>query len=236
MSAPAGWHLQPDGRERWWDGQQWTEHFRDPVTATPGETQVLGTTGYDTPATPTAGYGAPGTGYGTPGGQWPPQEKKGMSGTAKGCLIAAVVTVVLLVAAVVVGGIFFFRAVDETVDQVQSAIPSNLPTGLPTDLPSAGGDPVTVTLGDGFELPNVTVADGWSLQDQGGIGSTVEGMRATLTGGLDVPTAFSMSFAGGAETLCTASPQDGAQTVEVSCIPIFGDVADGAEVTVTPAF
>ena len=60
MSAPAGWHPQPDGRERWWDGQQWTEHFRDPATdaPTPGETQVLGTTastGYDTPGTQASG-------------------------------------------------------------------------------------------------------------------------------------------------------------------------------------
>lgn len=26
--APAGWHPQPDGRERYWDGQQWTDQFR----------------------------------------------------------------------------------------------------------------------------------------------------------------------------------------------------------------
>ena len=30
MSAPAGWHRQADGRERFWDGQQWTDQFRDP--------------------------------------------------------------------------------------------------------------------------------------------------------------------------------------------------------------
>ena len=27
MSTPAGWYPQPDGRERWWDGYQWTEDF-----------------------------------------------------------------------------------------------------------------------------------------------------------------------------------------------------------------
>lgn len=26
-TTPAGWHPQPDGRQRYWDGQQWTEHF-----------------------------------------------------------------------------------------------------------------------------------------------------------------------------------------------------------------
>jgi hypothetical protein len=27
MSSPAGWYLQPDGQQRYWDGEQWTEHF-----------------------------------------------------------------------------------------------------------------------------------------------------------------------------------------------------------------
>jgi len=35
MSAPPGWHLQPDGRERWWDGQQWTEQYRSPLSEDP---------------------------------------------------------------------------------------------------------------------------------------------------------------------------------------------------------
>ena len=42
MSAPPGWHLQPDGRERWWDGQQWTDQYRAPLptdpTAPPADT------------------------------------------------------------------------------------------------------------------------------------------------------------------------------------------------------
>lgn len=221
MTTPAGWYDDGSGRLRWWDGQQWTEHFRDPVAA-------------PAPVTPPP-YGDPnaagGTGYGTPGAPWPPPQKKGMSGGAKGCLIAAVVLVVLLVVGVVVAVVLFARTASNTVDDIRSAIPTN----LPTDLPSAGGDPVTVTVGDGFELPNVTVAAGWSLQDQGGIGKTVEGMTATFTGAGDLPTAFTMSFDGGEETVCTASP-DGGQTATVSCIPVFGDVADGAEVTITPTF
>ena len=27
MSSPAGWYPQPDGQQRYWDGQQWTEKF-----------------------------------------------------------------------------------------------------------------------------------------------------------------------------------------------------------------
>ena len=27
-AAPPGWYPQPDGRERWWDGTEWTPHER----------------------------------------------------------------------------------------------------------------------------------------------------------------------------------------------------------------
>jgi hypothetical protein len=42
VSTPAGWYPQPDGQQRYWDGQQWTENFAPgaaPVTtpATGGE-------------------------------------------------------------------------------------------------------------------------------------------------------------------------------------------------------
>lgn len=33
MSAPAGWHPQEDGRERYWDGTQWTDQYRAPGAA-----------------------------------------------------------------------------------------------------------------------------------------------------------------------------------------------------------
>ena len=35
MSAPAGWHLQPDGQERYWDGTRWTDEFRAPLPSDP---------------------------------------------------------------------------------------------------------------------------------------------------------------------------------------------------------
>jgi hypothetical protein len=34
--APAGWYPQPDGTQRYWDGQQWTDH-NAPMTAQPAE-------------------------------------------------------------------------------------------------------------------------------------------------------------------------------------------------------
>jgi hypothetical protein len=33
MSSPAGWYPQPDGQQRYWDGQQWTENFAPGATA-----------------------------------------------------------------------------------------------------------------------------------------------------------------------------------------------------------
>ncbi len=35
MSAPAGWHPQPDGRDRYWDGAAWTDNFRVGPTPLP---------------------------------------------------------------------------------------------------------------------------------------------------------------------------------------------------------
>lgn len=35
MSTPAGWYDDGSGRLRWWDGQQWTEHFADQQSAAP---------------------------------------------------------------------------------------------------------------------------------------------------------------------------------------------------------
>ena len=39
MTTPAGWYDDGSGRQRWWDGQQWTEHFA-PETAAPSEAEI----------------------------------------------------------------------------------------------------------------------------------------------------------------------------------------------------
>jgi hypothetical protein len=31
MNTPAGWYPQPDGQQRYWDGQQWTGYFAPTV-------------------------------------------------------------------------------------------------------------------------------------------------------------------------------------------------------------
>lgn len=41
MTTPAGWYDDGSGRQRWWDGQEWTEHFA-PETAAPAEATAAG--------------------------------------------------------------------------------------------------------------------------------------------------------------------------------------------------
>ena len=293
MSAPPGWHLQPDGRERWWDGQQWTEQYRSPLPSDPtappsgpgwaggdDQTQALdvdrtqqlptqppggdqGTGGYVPPPAPgygspqqysypSGGGGTPATGYGSAGGAYPPPQQQGMSGAAKGCLIAAAVGLVILVIAVL-GGIFLFRqAADEVGRQLETALPtttssptaapSETPTGTPSDtstgLPSLGGEPVVAGIGEGFTLPRATIASGWTIVE-GQLSSEVSGMSATFTDDSALPVAFTMSFEGSGdpvETFCTAAaPGDGQTSSEVVCVPLFGDVSGVDRVTVTPA-
>lgn len=36
MTTPAGWYDDGSGRQRWWDGQQWTEHFAPETAASAG--------------------------------------------------------------------------------------------------------------------------------------------------------------------------------------------------------
>ena len=305
MSAPAGWHLQPDGRERYWDGSEWTEQFRAPAptesmdpTAPPppsswsptvDETQVLDVSGTQAmpqaqptppssngttaapgaygsadptayPSSAPAGYpgpqqysypsgagglppaGPPGSGYGAPGGQWQAPPRSGTSGLAKGCLLAALGVVILVGIAVVAGIFFISRAAEEVVGNLPSTFPTELPSGLPTGLPSGVpteglGDRIDIAVGNGFDLPRAAVQDGWRLEAQGGGVPIVQvrGMRAILQDGNGIPVLFTMSVSGeggDVETVCTAPGGSSGATVDVSCVPFFGDVADATRATV----
>jgi hypothetical protein len=286
MSAPAGWHLQPDGQERYWDGAAWTDQMRAPLPSDPtapppppswaapaDETQALdvGHTqqipapaapqqqayaptqpagphdGYPQPtyaqdAHPKPGYAQPGypqTGYGAPGSQpYGPPPRQGNT-LAKGCLIAALLGLLLLAAAVV-GGIYVFnRAADTISETFPSGLPTNLPSGLPSDLPTeALGQPVEVTVGGGFDLPRASIQPGWELKAQGGLALVqITGMKAALSSTKSYPVLFTMSFpdaqGGQVETLCTAPSGDPGATVDVTCVPLFGDVSDATRATVT---
>lgn len=66
MTTPAGWYDDGSGRQRWWDGQQWTEHFApDTAGSASSEAPILDDSAATTPlddglgASAAAGY--PGT-------------------------------------------------------------------------------------------------------------------------------------------------------------------------------
>lgn len=71
MSTPAGWYPDPDaddGSQRWWDGDNWTEH-RAPAAAPAPAAPSGGSSGPQWEAPPPA-YGGP-QGQQAPGGQQP---------------------------------------------------------------------------------------------------------------------------------------------------------------------
>lgn len=57
MTTPAGWYDDGSGRQRWWDGTQWTEHFA-PLAA---EAPAADTSGSDTTGTDVTGGDVTGT-------------------------------------------------------------------------------------------------------------------------------------------------------------------------------
>ena len=192
--------------------------------------------------------GVPQTGYGSandPGPGWQPPQRSGGSGLLKGCLIAAVVGVIVLVGVVIAAIFFFNRAVDEVRDTLPtfpSGLPSEFPSELPSDFPTDGvGEKVDITVGEGFDLARGQVQDGWSLQGRGVAGFDaveVKDMKVVLADG-DVPLFFTLSFPAAdgttVETPCTASGAAD-QTVDVTCVPLLGDVSDAREGTATSAF
>ena len=161
-TAPPGWHRQPDGRDRFWDGERWTDEFRNPSeTATqqipldetrgmpssesqsgyasqaPGAGSPGGPTGQGSYASPPS-YGEQPYAYGQGGG--PPSDQPRGGGRMKGCLIALIV-VALLAALVVVVGVWLFGSTNDEVaeptEPTPATLPTELPTALPTELPTA---------------------------------------------------------------------------------------------------
>ena len=191
--------------------------------------------GYQQPAPQQPGYPQPG--YGAPGSQpYAPPPRQG-GGLAKGCLLVAVIGVLILGVAVA-GGIYVFNRASETISET---FPSGLPTGLPSDFPSGLpteglGQSIDVTVGAGFDLPRATIEPGWSLDAAGSV-VNITGMRATLGSTDGFPVLFTMSFpdASGTEvqTVCTAGSGSSDSSVDVSCVPLFGDVARATKAKVT---
>ncbi len=195
---------------------------------------------------PQTGYGAPGD----PGAWWQQPQKSGSSGLLKGCLIAAVVGVIVVVGLVVAAIFFFNRAVDEVDGSLDVSFPTGLPSDFPSDFPSdlpSGlptegiGQSVDITVGQGFGSPGRRSRTAGPSRSGGRPAQRGPGqdMKATMGENGGIPLFFTIAFTTDegevVETPCTATGNPG-QTVDVTCVPLLGDVAGATEGTVTSAF
>lgn len=165
-SAPPGWHLQPDGQERFWDGERWTDEFRDPASA-PTEAIPIdqtrgipqGYAGAGSPARPGGQFDDRYDEYYQPGG--PLSDRPAGGGTPgwlKGCGVVLVVLLVLSLLAVGVGSWLFSRMSTETPtsEPSQTVETGDAPTDSPAEeSPSAEEPPAEPTDPGGWptELP-----------------------------------------------------------------------------------
>ncbi|GAB2626188.1 hypothetical protein GCM10027270_11380 [Nocardioides ginkgobilobae] len=195
--APAGWHLQPDGRERYWDGTQWTAHFRpgpaqqapegqptyypDPTAQAAQAAQAdpaqqgypQGYAGYQQ-GYPQQGYGPayPQQGY-APGYQGTPSS--GSSNTTKIVLIVIGVLILVLgggclAVVALVGG-----AVNEAVETIERE----------DDQPGGPDNPLEITEGEAFEVSGFDYDPGWSVVGDFVDDADIEGLK--LTNNRDTP-------------------------------------------------
>ena len=127
MSTPSGWYTDPEDptRQRYWDGQSWTEHRTDPAPAA----------AQPAPAQPAAAYATTAT--------LPPKQN---NNTLRNVLIVAGVVLLLMlagcVALVVAGG----NAVDNAIDEFEES--QNVPGGPENPLEIEEGQAFEV---DGFD-------------------------------------------------------------------------------------
>lgn len=224
MSAPAGWYPQEDGRQRYWDGTEWTEHFAEGAPAQPAAS---------TPAAGSTAYGAPAYGQPTPAYATPPS---GSSGLGKGCLIAGIIGLVV-VALVIVAGFFFIKRAAEDVKAGMDRVATAGPTGNPFGSDAPDGQPiegVSADIGKGFTVGDISVADGWTIEKQDVIDFWV--INAATTGPLAKDTILDVAARNGSTeidtTMCTGSKG----ATKLTCLPFTEDVSGATSIMVAPTF
>jgi hypothetical protein len=209
-TAPPGWHRQPDGRDRFWDGQRWTDEFRDPSDADTAQIPLDETRGM--PAAEGGGYASQAPGGGSPGGQGPyappssygdqpyaygegggplADQQRG-SGWLKGCLIALLVVVILVVLVVVAGALLLRSASDEVAESIPTVVPTEVPTELPTDVPTdlPTGLPTDLPTALPTDLPtDLPTLPGQGESAEAGIGEEFTLGPATIQSGWSVEEA-----------------------------------------------
>ncbi|MDO5502048.1 MAG: DUF2510 domain-containing protein [Actinomycetia bacterium] len=203
-SAPPGWHRQPDGRERFWDGARWTNEFRDPSSAPTESIPIDATRGMRTaPRGPAPRRYDPRQGeeqYISPGPAGRPRPPDRYAdygplsdrpsrggGFMRGCLV--VLLVLLVIGALGVGiGWFLHNRTNGAADPGASASPtveSTVPTTAPT---AAEPDPESEVEPEPDEEPEIDEEPETPEPEQTGADDRPE---LTLPG---LPTALPTSF------------------------------------------
>jgi len=179
--APAGWHLQPDGRERYWDGTQWTAHFRPgPAQQAPeGQPTYPDPAGQADPAQ--QGYAGYQQGYGqaypqpgyAPGYQGTPSS--GSSNTTKIVLIVIGVLILLVGGGCLAVATLVGSAVNEAVETIERE----------DNQPGGPDNPLEITEGEAFEVSGFDYDPGWSVVGDFVDDADIEGLK--LTNNRDTP-------------------------------------------------
>jgi len=141
--TPAGWY-PANGMERWWDGNQWSDHTRPIQPTQPQPTQ------------PQPAYGAPQAGQpamqaGQPAYYQAAQPVK-QSHTARNILIVIAVFFLLVVGGCVAVVAVIGNEVNDRVDET-----------LNDDTPGGPNVPLEIEPGEEFEVAGFEYADGWAV-------------------------------------------------------------------------
>ncbi len=238
QQTPAGWYPTPDGQQRYWDGNRWTEHVAPGTgTTTPAATAP-------TAATPGAPYGTstPGATHGTgiPGATPPPKK----DGALKWVLITIGVVLVLGVGSCVAFVATVGREVNKAIDSATS-LPTSLGDGGDTTDPDnsdQSGDrnnPVEITEGTSFDIRGFTYSDGWEITSTP-IGMSIDNLEVTNNRDNQDSALVDIRFWKGSEVLaslnCASEPIDPGTTATVTCISGDEEPGDYDRITIQDMF
>ena len=204
--AAPGWYPQGDGRQRYWDGQQWTEHFSGPSTST----GPVGTA----PAAPKK------RGFGT--------------GCLIATAVALLLGLGSCIALVAVSG--GDKSTPSAQSTTTSSVPKSAPSpgAASTSAPAPSSDPgvdpdtigdedhpVTITEGQPFTIRGFDYAGGWSVGDPM-FGMTIDGLKVTNNRPRKDSAFVEVKFWRGTEVLasinCTSDDIAPGTTVTLNCI------------------
>lgn len=199
MSTPAGWYPQPDGTQRYWDGEQWTEHIHTPDPVPPT---------YAVPPPAAGGGGGMGKGCLIAG-------------------IIALIVVVLIAVAGVFAARRFVEKVDEVMTfPTALPVPSDaLPEPAPPGEEAPQGEEDLgdhIPEGEAFTIGEYSVKAGWSIESGSFLGS-IDNLEFETPARVAVLLDVTL-FAGDQRvdtTICTVPEGETA----ASCLPLTEDVA-----------